>query len=139
MKLARLSANLFDFNYEREQFEDRYTTKVLDIFEAFRITYLTLITKKPKLKITYLYITKGTEVHPNVGRQADDLKKDVSGLLPNAEIEVVFIGAEELLRGKVKITKRGNSLLRKHLYLTVAHLLSYHSVFQELHAENVSA
>ena len=40
-------------------------------------------------------------------------------------------------RGKVKITKRGNSLLRKHLYLTVKHLLSYHSAFQELHAANV--
>jgi transposase len=40
-------------------------------------------------------------------------------------------------KDKVKITKRGNSLLRKHLYLTITHLLSYHSVFQELHAENV--
>lgn len=41
-------------------------------------------------------------------------------------------------KGKVKITKRGNSLLRKHLYLAVTQMLSYHSAFQRLHEENVS-
>lgn len=41
-------------------------------------------------------------------------------------------------KGKVKITKRGNSLLRKHLSLAVTQMLSYDSVFQQLHTENVS-
>lgn len=40
-------------------------------------------------------------------------------------------------KGQIKITKRGNSLLRKHLYFTVFHLLSYNRAFQALHAHNI--
>jgi transposase len=40
-------------------------------------------------------------------------------------------------KGKIKLTKRGNSLLRKHLYFTVFHLLSYNRAFQALHAHNI--
>ncbi|QQE78244.1 IS110 family transposase [Alicyclobacillus sp. SO9] len=40
-------------------------------------------------------------------------------------------------KGQIKLTKRGNSLLRKHLYFTVFHLLSYNQAFQALHAHNI--
>ncbi|CAG7659001.1 IS110 family transposase IS650 [Paenibacillus allorhizosphaerae] len=40
-------------------------------------------------------------------------------------------------KGKIKLTKRGNSLLRKHLYFSVFHLLSHNHTFQALHAHNV--
>jgi transposase len=40
-------------------------------------------------------------------------------------------------KGQIKITKRGNSLLRKHLYFTVYHLLSHNRAFQALHAHNL--
>ena len=40
-------------------------------------------------------------------------------------------------KGQIKLTKRGNSLLRKHLYFTVFHLLSYNKAFQALHAHNI--
>ena len=40
-------------------------------------------------------------------------------------------------KGQVKLTKRGNSLLRKHLYFTVFQLLSNNPAFQSLHAHNV--
>ena len=33
-------------------------------------------------------------------------------------------------KGKIKLTKRGNSLLRKHLYFTVFHLLSHNQPFR---------
>lgn len=64
--------------------------------------------------------------------------KDRSQLLRKARLNLVERCSGKY-KGKVKITKRGNSLLRKHLYLTVTHLLSYHTVFQELYAENVQA
>lgn len=40
-------------------------------------------------------------------------------------------------KGKIKLTKRGNSLLRKHLYFTVFRLLSHNSAFQALHTHNI--
>ncbi len=40
-------------------------------------------------------------------------------------------------KGQIKLTKRGNSLLRKHMYFTVFHLLSYNHAFQALHAHNI--
>jgi AIPR protein len=64
----------------------------------FRNTYIALITKKPKLKIKFYYASKGIEVHPNVKRQADDLSTDVRHKLPDAEISVIFIGADHLMR-----------------------------------------
>jgi transposase len=39
-------------------------------------------------------------------------------------------------KGQIKLTKRGNSLLRKHLYFTVFHQLSFNEAFQALHAHN---
>ncbi|WP_310194930.1 hypothetical protein [Bacillus sp. 3255] len=35
-----------------------------------------------------------------------------------------------------QLTKRGNSLLRKHFYFTVFHLLSFNEAFQAMHAHN---
>jgi transposase len=40
-------------------------------------------------------------------------------------------------QGKIKLSKRGNALLRKHLFFTVIHLLSHNPVFQALHERNV--
>jgi transposase len=40
-------------------------------------------------------------------------------------------------KGQIKLTKRGNSLLRKHLYFTVFHLLSFNKAFQAMHALNI--
>ena len=40
-------------------------------------------------------------------------------------------------KGQIKLTKRGNALLRKHLYFTVYHLLSHNHAFQTLHAHNL--
>jgi len=40
-------------------------------------------------------------------------------------------------KGQIKLTKRGNALLRKHLYFTVFDLLSHNHAFQALHAHNL--
>lgn len=98
LKLSRLSSNLFDLDFDRNDFEGRYTEKVLNAFELFRNTYTSLITKKPKLKIKFYYASKGIDVHPNVKKQADDLSTDVNRMLPDAEISIAFIGADQLMR-----------------------------------------
>jgi len=98
LKFSRLSTNLFDLDFDRENFEGRYTDRVLNAFDLFTKTYVALITKKPKLKIKFFYASKGIDVHPNVQKQADDLKADVQRLLPDADISTTFVGAAQLMR-----------------------------------------
>lgn len=98
LKLSRVSKNLLDLEFDRTKFEGRYCDRVLTSFDLFRKTYMSLISKKPKLSIIYHYVSKGIEVHPNVQRQANDLVDDVSGMFPDARVEVKFLGADALLK-----------------------------------------
>ncbi|NOU95320.1 hypothetical protein GC093_19120 [Paenibacillus sp. LMG 31456] len=109
LKLSRLSRNLFNLDFDRNDFIGRYNNKVLDAFELFRETYIALITKKPKLKISFYYASKGIEVHPNVKKQAEDLISDVKTLLTDASVEVTFVGAEQLIK---LIQSRTNDVYR---------------------------
>ncbi|MEP3561880.1 MAG: AIPR family protein [Marinobacter sp.] len=109
LKLSRLSRNLFDLDFDRDDFEGRYNDKVLSAFELFKKTYIGLITKKPKLKVSVFYVSKGVDVHPNVQEQAEDLKRDIVEKLPGTIVTVSFIGAEHL----VKMTQeRPNDVFR---------------------------
>lgn len=98
LKLSRLCRNLFDLDFERDEFEGRYNDKVLSSFELFKNTYVGLITKRPKLKVSVFYVSKGLDVHPNVQMQADELKRDILEKLPSSEVEVSFLGAERLVK-----------------------------------------
>lgn len=98
LKLSRLCRSLFDLEFERADFEGRYNDHVLSAFELFKKTYVGLITKKPRLRITIYYVSKGIDIHPNVQNQANDLKNDILEILPGSIADVNFFGAEELVR-----------------------------------------
>jgi hypothetical protein len=134
LKLARLCKNLFNLDFSRTDFEGRYTDKVLSAFELFRETYIGLITKKPKLKIKFFYTSKGMELHPNVQKQANDLKADVSGLLSDAEVEVSFIGAELLIKltqarpndaYRLKVSENPMSSAGQQVFIALVNLVDY--------------
>lgn len=97
LKLARISKNLLDLDFKSEDYKCRYNEKVLDKFDGFRKTYLKLITRKPRLTIKYFYVTKGTEIHPNVKQQSIELKEDISKILTDATIEFNMVGASKIL------------------------------------------
>ena len=97
LKLAKLSKNLLDLDFEPENFKNRYNDTVISKFQLFKNTYLQLITKKPKLQIKYFYASKGVHVHPNVQSQIDELKLDVSEILTESQVTFNTIGATELL------------------------------------------
>lgn len=97
LKLAKLSKNLLDLDFEAENFKNRYNDTVISKFQLFKNTYLQLITKKPKLQIKYFYASKGVDVHPNVQSQIDELKLDVSEILTESQVTFDTIGATELL------------------------------------------
>jgi hypothetical protein len=98
LKLGRLCSNLFDLDFRRSDHENRYNENVLDAFELFRKTFLSLSTKRPRISVKFYYASKGIDVHPNVTSQGEDLKKDILEKLPNCEVEVIFLGAEKLVK-----------------------------------------
>lgn len=97
LKLAKLSKNLLNLDFNPDDYKLRYNEKVLSRFDHFRKTYVSLVTKRPKLKIKYYYITKGIDIHPNVEHQAIELKDDISKILTDATIEFNMIGASKIM------------------------------------------
>ncbi|WGA84293.1 hypothetical protein NFL11_00280 [Citrobacter braakii] len=59
LKLAKLSKNLLNLDFEPDDYKLRYNEKILSKFDHFRKTYVSLVTKRPKLRIKYYYVTKG--------------------------------------------------------------------------------
>lgn len=98
LKLSRLCRSLFDLDFNPEDYVGQYNEHVLSAFELFKNTYVGLITKKPKLKISVYYVSKGVEIHPNVYKQASSLEDDIVEKLPSSEAKVHFLGAEKLVR-----------------------------------------
>ncbi|SDH84712.1 AIPR protein [Vibrio xiamenensis] len=97
LKLGKLSKNLLDLDFNPDSFKGRYNEIVLSKFSLFKETYFSLLTKKPKLKVRYYYVSKGIHVHPNVEAQIAELKADVSDILTEAEVSFDTIGATKLL------------------------------------------
>lgn len=97
LKLSRLSKNLLDLEFDRNKHAGRYNESVLSSFELFKKTYVSLLAKRPSLKVSIYYSSLGVDIHQNVKRQADDLVGDVKAMLPTSNVSVNFIGARELV------------------------------------------
>lgn len=98
-KWKTVSANLLSLDKSCDEFSERYTEGVLQAFSFFKDTYIHLIRKRAKLQIEYKYVSKGTEIHPNVLAQAEELKTLVKKMFPSPSVtvDVSFIGADQLM------------------------------------------
>lgn len=96
MKWKTISGNLLDLSKTTTDFMTRYNADVLEAFTMFRDTYTRLITNRVKLKFKFYYATLASELHPNVIRQAEELKDTIKGLFPNAVVEVTFVDSDAL-------------------------------------------
>jgi len=97
LKLSRLCKNLLDLEFDRQKFVGRYNEAILSSFELFKKTYVSLVTKRPSLKVSFYYSSMGIDVHLNVRKQADDLINDVKEILPASEVVANFVGSKELV------------------------------------------
>lgn len=97
LKLSRLSKNLLDLEFDRNKYTGRYNESVLSSFELFKNTYVSLLGKRPSLKVIFYYSSLGVDIHQNVKKQADDLIADVESMLPQSSVSVRFVGARELV------------------------------------------
>ena len=96
MKWKTISGNLLDLSKTKTDFTARYNADVLEAFTTFRDTYTRLITSRVKLKFRFYYATLASELHPNVIKQAEELKETIKGLFPNAVVEVTFVDSDAL-------------------------------------------
>ena len=96
MKWKTISGNLLDLSKTKTDFTARYNADVLEAFTTFRDTYTRLITSRVKLKFRFYYETLASELHPNVIKQAEELKETIKGLFPNAVVEVTFVDSDAL-------------------------------------------
>src|SRR5258708_7927870 len=96
-KLTASCRDLFDLSKELDGLKAVYNEQLLNIVGRFRNTFKSLISKSPKLFISYFYATKGIEVHPNTDRKVEGLKAAALNLFSNANFEFKFLGANDLL------------------------------------------
>lgn len=89
--------DLFDLNKSIDSLRSVYNSDLLANVEVFRKQYLHLASKFPILRFHYFYVTKGSEVHPNVERKIQILVDSIKGHFDKAEVNFEFITAKKLI------------------------------------------
>lgn len=76
----------------------RYSEGVIEAFALVREILTKTITNRLKVSINFWAVSLAEEVHPNLIKQAEELKEKVSGLIPakNTEVEVNYVTASRL-------------------------------------------
>ena len=77
---------------------ERYSKAVIDLFGLIREILEQTIRKQLQVHIRFWAVSLATEVHPNLVKQADELKKQVGSIIPskNVSVEIEFITAQKL-------------------------------------------
>lgn len=99
-KLISVTNDILSFSIILENLEGHYSSKLLQTVEKFRDTYSKLLTKYPKLYISYAYVTFGDaqHVHSNVIWKKDKLSAAIAQLFSDCDFDFQFLGAAELLQ-----------------------------------------
>lgn len=91
-----VSSNLMTLSSFQE-YSGRYNEQIIDTFKMLNVVMQKLKREELNLSIEYCYISLAEgNINPNVQAQAKELKKIVRDRYPSAEINVSFIGADQL-------------------------------------------
>lgn len=98
-KLIVTSNDIFDLSKSLSDLQSFYNSRLIQRVKDFRIIQDELITKFPKLRISYIYASIGDtqQIHPNVIKKSKDLKIIMIKHFSNSEYNFSFLGAKELL------------------------------------------
>jgi hypothetical protein len=96
-KLVAVTEDLFDLSRPLKDFVSVYNKDLLSIIERFRKAHDDLAARFPRLKFSYYYASKGTDVNPNVERKVSKLENRVRQLFSSCDVEFKFLGARDLL------------------------------------------
>lgn len=133
-KCISSAKDLLDLSKDIESLRTVYNVNVISNMSLFREQYKKIISKFPKLEISYFYCTKGTEVHSNVERKIHDLKRELYRLFSDATLNFEFVTAGNLLdiSRKERTTTKGLILKDNPIstqdggYITISSLKSYY-------------
>lgn len=89
--------DLLDLNKDLSTLTAIYRADLIGKIREFRETYLALMSKFPRLSVSYYYATLATEVHPNVERKREPLSEIVQTLFSPVNFTCSFLRAQELL------------------------------------------
>jgi len=91
-KLINSSKDLLDFSIPIPALQKHYNAKLITIIEKFRKVYHSLLTRHPKLCLTYIYASYGdtNEIHHNLEWEKNKLRTTVTGLL-DSDFEFHFL------------------------------------------------
>lgn len=96
-KFKESTGDLLDLSKPLASLATVYNEQVLGVMQRFRAAYESLASRLPKLKISYFYATRGTEIHPNVQRKVEGLEQKVRSLFSEVEFGFEFLTASKLL------------------------------------------
>lgn len=96
-KLITSLKDLFDLSVDLQKIRSSYNEKIITIFSTFRKAYEDLQVKFPRVHIRVHYASKGDAPHEKVIRKSEHLKNDILGYFSDAQVEIEFTGARELI------------------------------------------
>ena len=97
LKWKTIAENLMNMSNDLNKFSMRYNENVRENFSVFRDALTKLIRTQIRVQIDFYYVSLADEIHPNVEMQSTELKKIVNDLYPSAKVNVIFVGADELM------------------------------------------
>ena len=109
-KFIAVSEDLLDLSTNLKQFAKTYNQALREAVGIFRDAHATLASRFPSIRITYVYSSKGEEVHPNVAAKAEKLQTKVKNLFSAADVRVMFLGSKDLLELARRTPKSAHSL-----------------------------
>ncbi len=137
--------DLFDLSKSIESLRSIYNNELLRNIEVFRNQYLHLASKFPILKFHYFYVTKGSEVHPNVERKVEILQQSILNHFDKAEVKLEFVTAKKLieLSRKEQLYSKGIKLIDNPIstqdggYIAIVPIKNYFDFITETEGVNL--
>lgn len=98
-KINTTIQDIFDLKKDTGKLTSFYNESIIEKVEIFRNSYLSLASKHPTLKITYVYASKWetSTIHQKVYNEANLLEEKTKEYFFGSEVKTRFLGAKELL------------------------------------------
>ena len=137
--------DLFDLSKSIDSLRSIYNNELLQNIEVFREQYMHLVSKFPVLKFHYFYVTKGSEVHPNVERKVEILQQSILNHFDKAEVKLDFITAKKIidLSRKEQLQSKGIFLTDNPIstqdggYIAIVPIKNYFDFITEENSQNL--
>ena len=89
--------DLFDLSKPLNSFKAVYNKDILEAIGRFRDCYQRLASKFPRLRMKYIYATKGDQIHPNVSRKKAKLLSVIKNYFSSADSNLHFLAQKSYL------------------------------------------